>query len=198
MHACPVCDTLWRMEGAPQNSSLYCPRCDHCLTTQRARGFEAALACSFAALVLLSVSATHPFLTFSASGKETSMTLLDSALALFRYQEDVLGGIVFTLIFLAPAQLLLSQCALLVLLRQQRVSNWTPRLARMVHALKSWNMIEVFLVSVFVSAAKLASMAQLELGIAFFSFVGFTLCTLTAIYLLDDVQLWRQIEAQTS
>jgi paraquat-inducible protein A len=198
MHACPICDTLWRLDAAPANSALHCPRCGHCLTTQRSGGFESALACSFAALVLLGVSATHPFLTFSASGQETSMTLLDSALSLFRYREDVLGGVVFTLVFLAPAMLLASQCALLVLLRRQQASLWSPRLARLVHTLKSWNMIEVFLVSVFVSAAKLASMAQLELGIAFFSFVGFTVCTLAAIYLLDDVQLWQRIELQAT
>ena len=38
-------------------------------------------------------------------------------------------------------------------------------------------------------------MAALELGIAFFSFVGFTLCTLAAVNLVDPVQLWRRIEA---
>ena len=56
----------------------------------------------------------------------------------------------------------------------------------------------MFLISVFVSAAKLASMAQLELGIAFFAFVAFTLCTLISVQLVDTVQLWRRIDRLTT
>ena len=120
------------------------------------------------------------------------MTLLDSALSLFDYQQDLLGIVVFTLIFAAPLALLSTQCTLLFALLRRTHSRGLRPLARLLHALKTWNMIEVFLISVFVSAAKLASMAQLELGIAFFAFVAFTLCTLISVQLVDTVQLWRR------
>ena len=195
MNACPNCDTLYTLASIPANTAAHCSRCGHKLTTHRSNGFELAVAFSSAALVLLFISATHPFLTFSASGREVSMTLLDSALSLFEHQQEVLGGIVFSLIFLLPLALLVNQTLLLLSLERDASITWLKRLGRSLDWLKTWNMVEVFLVSVFVSAAKLASMAALELGIAFFSFVGFTLCTLAAVNLVDPVQLWRRIEA---
>ena len=153
------------------------------------------MAFSAAGIVLLLLASAFPFLSFAASGREVSMNLLDSALALFEHDQDVLGIVVFTLIFVGPLALLINQSTLLWLLLKNQRTPWLGRLARGLEALKTWNMIEVFLVSVFVSAAKLASMAQLELGAAFFAFVGFTLCTLISVHLIDEVQLWRRIQA---
>ncbi len=195
MNACPACDTVWNATELPQNCAAHCSRCGHHLSTNRTNAFEHALAFTWAGLILLAIAATHPFLLFAASGRQVSMTLFDSAFSLFEYGQGVLGSVVFTFVFVAPAALLLTQALLLRLLISGRPSIWLWRFARVLDILKTWNMIEVFLISVFVSAAKLASMAELDLGVAFFAFVGFTLCTLISVNLIDTVQLWRRIEA---
>lgn len=124
------------------------------------------------------------------------MTLLDSATSLFGYDQPVLGAIVFVLMFAGPLGLLLALIALLVLLRQPRGStaaSMLPLLARMAGLLQHWNMVEVFLIGAIVSIAKISSMASVQIGLAFWCFIGFTLCTIISLASLDPVHLWREI-----
>ncbi len=193
--ACPNCDALFDLGELAANHAAHCPRCNHRASTHRAHAFELSLANSIAALVLLFIAASFPFMSFAVSGRTVSMTLLDSAVALFFHEQRLLGFVVFVLVFAAPLLLLLVQSALATLLLLKRPSPWLGTLARALHVLRTWNMVEVFLVSVFVSAAKLSSMAQLELGVAFFAFAGFVGCTLASTQFLDTVQMWRRIEA---
>lgn len=124
------------------------------------------------------------------------MTLLDSATSLFGYDQPVLGAIVFVLMFAGPLGLLLALISLLVLLRQPRghaASGVLPLLARLVALLQHWNMVEVFLIGAIVSIAKISSMASVQIGLAFWCFIGFTICTIVSLASLDPVHLWRVI-----
>ena len=192
-HACQTCDHLLQLPELAEESVAYCPRCGHHISTRRRQSFQFALSFSVSGLLLLLVSASWPFLSFSISGRSASMTLLDSSIALFNFGEQLLGGVVFTLMFAAPLVLLIVQILLLTLILAERRSPLMIFLARLLNGLRSWNMAEVFLIGVIVSAAKIASMATLELGFAFWAFIGFTLCTIASVALIDRVQLWRAI-----
>ena len=124
------------------------------------------------------------------------MTLLDSATSLFGYDQPILGAIVFILMFAGPLGLLLTLITLLVLLRRPvggQASRVLPLLARAVALLQHWNMVEVFLIGAVVSIAKISSMATVQIGLAFWCFIGFTICTIVSLSCVDSVQLWRVI-----
>ena len=55
-------------------------------------------------------------------------------------------------------------------------------------------MSEVFIIGVIVSLVKLASMATITLGLAFWAYVGFALCFTAAVASLDQHDLWDAIE----
>jgi len=121
------------------------------------------------------------------------MTLLDSATSLFLYDQLALGVIVFVLIFAGPVLLLFWLIVLLLLLHYRTPLPWLPYIARWVHFLHHWNMVEVFLIGTLVSVVKISSMATIQLGFAFWAFIGFTLCTIASVAMIDRVRMWRDI-----
>lgn len=157
---------------------------------------QRAFALAGSGMLLLLGAAAYPFLGVSKEGQVVQMTLFDSAMSLIEYREPVLGSVVFVLIFLLPLCLLLIQMLLLTLLLLGRGGWLLSLLARAVLLLSAWNMVEVFLIGVLVSVAKLAGLATVQIGISFWCFLGFTLCTLAALAILDPYQLWRQVERQ--
>ncbi len=194
LHACQICDLLFELPDLKFHQAAHCPRCDHHVTTARPRHTEQALALAFSGLLLLLCATAYPFLGFSTSGQVESMTLLDSATALFTHDQPLLGIIVFILIFAGPVLLLVWLIVLLLLLHYQKPLPWLPYIARWVHFLHSWNMVEVFLIGALVSAVKISSMASVQLGFAFWAFIGFTLCTIASVAMVDRVRMWRDID----
>lgn len=193
MHACQTCDLLFELPALGYHQAAYCPRCDHHVTTERPRHVEQALALAFSGLLLLLCATAYPFLGFATSGQVESMTLLDSATSLFAYDQPLLGIIVFVLIFAGPVLLLIWLIVLLLLLHYALAVPWLPYIARWVHFLHSWNMVEVFLIGTLVSVVKISSMAIIQLGFAFWAFIGFTLCTIASVAMIDRLRMWRDI-----
>ena len=194
LHACQICDLLFELPKLSYHQAAHCPRCDHHITTERPRHIEQALALAFSGLLLLLCSTAYPFLGFATSGQVETMTLLDSATSLFAYDQPVLGLIVFVLIFAGTVLLLFWLIVLLLLVRYRLPVPWLPYIARWVHFLHSWNMVEVFLIGALVSVVKISSMASIQLGFAFWAFIGFTLCTISSVAMVDRLRMWRDIE----
>ena len=193
LHACRTCDLLFELPVLEFHEAAHCPRCDHHVTTERPRHIEHALGLAFSGLLLLLCSTAYPFLGFATSGQVESMTLLDSATSLFTHDQALLGAIVFALIFAGPVLLLFWLIVLLLLLQYRVPLPWLPYVARLVHFLHSWNMVEVFLIGTLVSVVKISSMATIALGYAFWAFIGFTLCTIASVAMIDRVRMWRDI-----
>ncbi|MEM1231663.1 MAG: paraquat-inducible protein A [Pseudomonadota bacterium] len=192
--ACSSCDLLQALPELAPRQSAHCQRCGHEMTVRHKEPLQRAFALASAGLLLLLLSVVYPFLGVSAEGQMVQMTLLDSAVALFEYSEAVLALLVFAFIFLLPTVLLTLQLALLTLLLLGRFRVLTPWLARAVLGLSEWNMVEVFVLSVLVSIAKLSTLASVSLGLSFWSFIGFALCTVATQVTLDRYQLWRAVE----
>jgi paraquat-inducible protein A len=192
--ACPTCDLLQALPVLQVREAAHCIRCGHVLTVHHKEALERAFALSSAGLLLLLLSASYPFLGVSAEGQVVQMTLLDSAVALFEYQAPMLASLVFLFIFALPTVLLTLQLVLLSMLLLARWPRLAPWLARAVLALSEWNMVEVFVLSVLVSIAKLSTLATVQLGLSFWCFIGFALCTVATQVTLDRYQLWRAVE----
>jgi paraquat-inducible protein A len=55
-------------------------------------------------------------------------------------------------------------------------------------------MVEVFLIGVVVSLVKLASLAEVQLGISFFAYTAFSITFTLAVTTLDRFQCWQMID----
>ena len=198
--ACPSCDAwLTRPEQTlTHGQRLLCPRCGHVLLTEDVDGLAAAAALASTGLLMLLVSLQHPFLNLSAAGTVQTMDLIDSVTSLFATNQPILALVVLGFIVLAP----LTLCAVLLTLTLWLHRGWffapdSPApiwLAKVLHEIEHWNMMEVFVIGVLVSLTKMATLAEIELGLAFWTFIVFALCTLAAAHRVNEGALWRHIE----
>ena len=192
--ACEVCDLLLKFKPLDPSQRAKCPRCGHVASQHIPNALARSTAFSLAAIVFLVCSLLYPFLGFSISGQQKSMTLLQSSTALINSGEYLLGLLVFLVIIVVP---LLWVCILLALryaLTYSLPISWMNSLGRWLYEIRHWNMVEVFVVGVLVTLTKIAAMANIELGLSFWAFIGFTVCIWFAVNTIDDHQLWQKIQ----
>ena len=105
--ACHGCDLLVDVSGLQNGSRASCPRCGHFLTRYQRDAMSRVLAYTIAAIVFLVLAVSFPFLSFSASGLESVMTLRAAPGSLWRYGMPELAVMVAAFIIYLPALLLL-------------------------------------------------------------------------------------------
>ena len=104
--ACRGCDLLVDIGGLEDNCRANCPRCGHFLTRFQSDAMSRVLAFTIAAVVLLGLASSFPFLSFSSSGIESVMTLPGAPGSLFIYGMPALGVMVAAFIIVIPSLIL--------------------------------------------------------------------------------------------
>ncbi|MGB0409986.1 MAG: paraquat-inducible protein A [Pikeienuella sp.] len=185
--ACYSCDALLHERTAPQGSRVRCPRCHVILTAERHLSIDSVLTTSFATLVLLAAALSLPFISLSAGGRMKDAAVLDAAFAAGG-DSWLLAIAVGAMIALIPA---MRACALLYTLLPLRVGAPAFRHARaafrLAIELRPWSMMEIFVIGVAVALVKVADLATIGLGSAFWLFV-----VLGALTVIEDASLCRR------
>lgn len=192
--ACHGCDLLVNVEGLKHGDSASCPRCGGFLTRYRTDTFNRVLAFSITSLILLVLANSYSFLSFSASGLESVMTLRQTPGALWDNGMPEIAILVAGFIILIPAAILIMMLFLCIPLIQGRYRPWLATVAKGIFLAQNWAMVEVFIIGVIVSLVKIAAMATVVLGISFWAYAGFSICFTLAISSLDRYQCWERIE----
>jgi paraquat-inducible protein A len=112
--ACHGCDLLVDVGELEHGTRAYCPRCSHFLTRYQRDAMSRVLAYTLAAIILLVLSLSFPFLSFGASGLESVMTLREAPGSLWQYGMHFLAFLVGAFIILIPALILLLLVAISV------------------------------------------------------------------------------------
>ncbi|MFV0478079.1 MAG: paraquat-inducible protein A [Parahaliea sp.] len=191
--ACPECDLLVRLPLLDVSRKLSCPRCHHTLSVSGERRLYRALPMGVTAALLLVLSLSFPFMSFERSGVSNEMTLLQTSMALFQDGSVVLSLLVFGFIIMAP--MVMVGCILIVSMTLA-THRWIPGVkvaARIIYTLTNWNMVEVFIIGVFVSLVKIAKMATVELGFSLWAYLALSLVLVGTLSCLDKVCVWRSL-----
>lgn len=192
--ACHGCDLLVDVTNLPDGGRAACPRCSHFLTRYRADAITRALAYAVTACVCLVIANSFSFLSMSAAGLESSMTLPETALSLYRYGMWDLAILVAAFIVFVPALLLGLVLAICVPVSLGYPAPWLRSAARLLYSIQEWSMVEVFLIGVVVSLVKLAQLASVQLGLSFWAYAAFSITFTLALTTLDRFQCWQMIE----
>jgi len=192
--ACHHCDQLIHLPHLQEGQEAHCPRCGHLVAALRFNAMNKALACGASALLFLLLANLFPFLSFRAQGREQVMTLGQSSIELLTQGHPVLALLITIFILLIPAVMLTVLLYLLIPLRQRRYPRYGYLLCRYLYLLKPWSMVEVFLIGVLVSLIKIASMADVILGISFWAYILFSLLLTAALSSVDRHHLWFWLE----
>lgn len=193
--ACPVCDFLQRQADPPVDGRVSCARCGELLMTNRRGALQRTLAASVASLILMVAAVTFPFLEMSIAGLSSTASVIEVALA---FQGGLVTALsVATLLLIVVIPLLRAAAltyVLLPLIRGRPPAHRAERAFRLARELKPWAMAEVFVVGVAVALVKIAGMATIALGPAFWALSGVVVLVIYEGTGMSEWTVWRAIE----
>ncbi|EAR51241.1 Paraquat-inducible protein A [Oceanicola granulosus HTCC2516] len=196
--ACPRCDALYKVREPAHRERAVCARCHHVLIAPR-RGAGAQIVAVALTVVVLVVAATiFPFLEVSVGGATNASSILDAALAFS-------GSGLFLLLALAVAALIVVipvTRALLViyviapLVFDRRPLPHASSAFRLSEALRPWSMAEIFAIGCAVALVKVADLATVSLGPAFWMFSVLVVLVVAQDSFLCRYSVWKALERE--
>lgn len=196
--ACHDCDLLQHRQLLHPGQAAYCSRCGALLYRYSGNQLDQTLALSLTSLILFILANSFPFISMEVQGLVQTISLPATIWALYQEQEWLLALCVGFMIFLAPLLKLIGLLYVLLPLKWNRSLPRTTLSYRIVALLTPWSMMEVYLIGTLVALVKLAEMADIVLGISFWSFIALIICETAASVALSGVPLWQGLERRTT
>ena len=193
--ACPQCDALHRTVEPPQGGNARCQRCGTVLIAPRRGAFIRVLALAVTVAILMFGATFFPFLGIAAAGVTNQSSVFDAALAFAGGPMAGLSIAVAAMIVFVP----LLRMFLLIYVLAPLVAGRSaaPRAAsafRLTEALRPWSMAEIFLIGVAVALVKVAGLATVVLGPAFWMFVALVIVAVLKDGYMCRWSIWQALE----
>jgi paraquat-inducible protein A len=182
---CAECDLVVRIPALMPGSRASCPRCGYHLASAYRDAIERILVFSLSGLLCLLYSAVFGFVDLSVIGQQRAITLIETVEVLYGLNELVLALILLGVVLGLPLLFLAALSALAFSLWRGSAGPRTILLLRFVGWIHFWNMAEIFLLGILVSMIKVAAMADIGIGLGFYSYALFNLFMLTAVLHFD-------------
>lgn len=192
---CQHCDLLLQESDLGQSAKAECVRCGAVLYRSQPFGLLLCLVFSITAAVLFVIANAFPIVTVSADGLHNSTTLIGAAGALIRDGIVSVALLVFTTAFLMPALQIVGLLYLTVPLSLGFLPPGLPLPFRLIHLVRPWAMIEVFMMGLLVTLTKLNALVTVAPGIALGAFALLMLALTAALANFDPHHVWKQVES---
>lgn len=196
--ACHDCDLVHQLGEIPLGGSARCARCGAPLHRPKRDSINRTLALTVTGITLYLVANLNPFLGFRIGAQLRETILATGIYQLYQQGMVIIATLVLITVVIVPAIHLLSLLYILVPLKMNQVPRHLTRVFRVYLLLKPWGMMEIFMLGILVSVAKLGKMATIIPGLALFAFLAliFVLAAMSAT--LDEHQIWQTFEHQSS
>ena len=193
--ACPQCDTLHHAQDLPPNARAHCKRCGVLLMTSQPDAIVRILALAATAVILMIAAVSFPFLTLDAGGMNNATSVMDAVLA-FRggYGFPLAVAVAFFIIVIPLMRLAALIYALGPLARSARPRLMARQAFGFAELLRPWSMAEIFIVGVTVALVKVAGLAVVTIGPAFWAFAGVVVITVLKDQLICRYSIWETLD----
>lgn len=193
--ACPVCDTLHVEPEVPVGHVARCIRCGKVLAAPRENAFARVLALAVTSVVLMVGAVFFPFIELQVAGLHNRASVLDAALAFSSGFMAPLAVAVALLIVLIPtARLGAIIYTLFPLVAGRPPWRHAHHAFRISEHLRPWSMAEIFVLGVAVALVKVAGLATVSLGPAFWAFTALVLITVLQDNTMCRYTIWKTLE----
>lgn len=196
--ACPQCDTLHRVVALAPGERARCVRCGTVLIAPRRGAFLRVIALSITVMILMLGATFFPFLQVRVAGLRNSSSVFDAALAFVDGPMIPLSVAVAALIVFIPV---LRACLVVYVLApltlQRRPLPGAIAAFRWSERLKPWSMAEIFVIGVAVALVKIAALARVDFGPAFWMFATLVVVITVQETLTDRYTIWRALDRET-
>ncbi|BCX46371.1 paraquat-inducible protein A [Haloferula helveola] len=192
--ACEFCDAVQPAPRLREGEGAYCGNCGELLYQNRPRSLSRATGFSIAALIFMLLAHSFPFLTMSAAGASTKLSLIRCARALSHDGDVLLSWLCIFFTIIAPLALVGSLLYMSAPLLYGRALPGALQIARWFQRSEPWAMLEVFLLGFIVSLLKLGHLAEIHFNIGLWSLVALVICIAGATAGIDRRELWDRLE----
>ncbi|WP_342075213.1 paraquat-inducible protein A [Yoonia sp. SS1-5] len=197
--ACPQCDTLHAAQDLPDGARAYCQRCGIVLMTSQPAAMARILSLALTAFVMMIAAVSFPFLTLDAGGLQNATSVIDAVLAFNDGLAIPLAVAVAFFIMVIPLIRLVALIyALGPLVRDQAPRAGARKAFGLAERLRPWSMAEIFIVGVTVALIKVAGLAAVTVGPAFWAFAGVVIITVLKDQLICRYSIWEALEHPNS
>lgn len=193
--ACEFCDLLHEERALAAREKALCTRCGGILYRGQPDSLQRTFALNLAALALLLVANVYPFLSFSLEGQTQVNRIVTGVILLWKLGYAPLALLILFASVIAPAAMILSGLYASGPLLRGRVPRRLARVTRLHVKLAPWAMLEIYLLAVFATLVKLASMATITPGMGAWAFGALILVSAAAKSAFDPQVVWKRLEA---
>ncbi len=192
---CPECDLLQRKVLLSRGEAARCRRCGAVLYRSFSQSLDRTAALLFAAAIVFLIANANPIVLLEAQGIQNSTTMFGAVRALMNQGMPIVSLLVFFTAVLAPALEIGAMIYLILPLRNGHVPVGFSLIFRIVHAIKHWNMVEVFMLALLVALVKLSMFADVVPALALWSYAVFTVLLTAAWTCFDPHEIWNCADA---
>ncbi len=196
LRVCHECDLLLALPPLKTGEKADCPRCHHTLVRRQASAAERSLALAIATLIMLGLSLSFPFLGFSLQGFGNGIALTETVSSLVVFEQSLVALIILLTVLVLPLLYLSALCWLCVGIIRGQPLPQSSLLARTLKHVTPWMMADVFVIGTLVSMIKIIGMAEIELGLSFWTLCGYALLLLFTSQSVDRDWLWQALDSK--
>lgn len=197
---CPSCDFVILKKELPPNMRALCPRCRTFIYDTPYCSINGMLAICIAAIAMFIPANLLPLLEINFLGSIRDTTLTQTALAVIEQGYWFVGISVLITGIIAPGLLLLSILFQILLLKIGLDSPWRKQLYTSLlsyHSITSQlAMLEIFLISLLVSAFQISDFADIQFNIGTFCFAMLFACNLFLLREYNLTTMWEYLDDQ--
>ncbi|SDK78131.1 paraquat-inducible protein A [Franzmannia pantelleriensis] len=196
LRACHECDLVVALPPLRARERADCPRCGHTLSKRHYRPAQRSMALACSALVALMMAVSFPFISFQVGGIGNRIELSETASTMLGFHQPVVAIAVALTIIVLPAVYLCGMVWLQYGLLRRQPLPFSRGIARSLSHLHPWMMADVFIIGALVSLIKVAGMAQIEFGMAFWAFCAFAILLLYTTQSVDADWMWFSLAGE--
>lgn len=192
---CPNCDQLYHVHTPADGERATCIRCHTILIAPKSTAYSRVLALSLANLVLVIAAVYHPFLEINAAGIGNRVSLLDVATSFGSGLLIAVSVASVAMIVMVPLmRMLLVTYVVAPLARGRSPYPGAKTAFRLAEDMKPWAMTEIFAIGCAVALVKVAGLAHLHFGPAFWMFIALSIFVLFVDRSLCFWSIWTALD----
>ena len=196
LRVCHECDLLLALPPLKTGEKANCPRCNNTLVRRQASAAERSFALAIATLIMLGLSLSFPFLGFSLQGFGNGIELSETVSSLVGFQQSLVALIILLTVLVLPLLYLTALCWLCIGIIRGQALPQSSLIARTLKHVTPWMMADVFVIGTLVSTIKIMGMAEVELGLSFWTLCGYALLLLFTSQSVDRDWLWQALDSK--
>ena len=188
---CKKCDTLHQKKYLKLGAVAKCTECGSVLYRRHRNLVDYGLALGMSALIFFIIANAFPIVNIELRGIQQDISLPSVLLSLFENGFFLVGLFCSFVIFIFPFTVLVVFIWIMWLMKLRRGEKRVEKLLIFLAKILPWNMVEIFLISIFVALVKLIGYAQIHFGLSLWALITFVAFDLYLSKSISVDELWR-------